>query len=127
MKKTKKIKLYQNHLAYSIVDHQTGELLASSFLNEPHEYLLRAIGEDNPDKIVSVVAYNTGHNEPRWEFRHDGDHYLRNTGDITEMEWLRRMRTTALCLIQNGADPENEVKFDGNKSTLGELAYGLFR
>ena len=121
---TKKIKLYQNHLAYSIVNHQTGELLASAFLNEPHEYLLRAIGEDNPDKVVSVIAYNDG-SKTRWEFRHDGDHYLRKQGVISEAEWLRRMRITALCLVDNGADPKNKVLFDGEKTTLGELAYAV--
>lgn len=123
----KNIKLYQNHLAYSIIDHQTGKLLASAFLNEPHEYLLRSIGEDNPDKVVSVICHNSydAHNTPRWEFRHDVDRYLRNQGDITEMEWLRRMRLTARSLIQNGADSTNGVSFDGEKSTLGELAYGI--
>lgn len=123
----KKIKLYQNHLAYSIVDHQTGKLLASAFLNEPHEYLLKKVGISDTEKIVSVIAYETGHNMPRWEFRHDKDHYLRKQGIITESEWLRRMRITALCLIQNGAAPENEVLFDGNKNTLGGLAYGTSR
>jgi len=112
------MKLYQNNMAYSIVDFREGGLMASNPTNISHDRMLSIICPAmTSEDVVGVIKY-----QDRWELKHDSDGFLRTKGIISQDEWLRRGKVAAQVLIDNGADPQAKATYDWKDGTLEEWA-----
>jgi len=110
------MKLYQNNMAYSLIDFREGRLMASNPANICHDKMLKVICPAMTlEDVVGVIKY-----PDKWELKHDPDGFLRNKGIISEKEWKRRGKVAAQVLIDNGADPQDKTQYDWQEKTLEE-------